>query len=58
MASEVNVFFNRKVFSSALEVTLSIGTLTRFQRQAINSLFIFTSNIFTQARQKSLVYPQ
>lgn len=43
-------FLNKRIFSSLLEVTLSIRALTRLQWQASNSLFIFTSNIFTQAR--------
>lgn len=50
MASEMNVFFNGTVLSRPLEVTLSIGILTKFQCQVINSLLIFTSKIFTQAR--------
>lgn len=50
MVSEMNVFFNGTILSRPLEVTLSIGILTKFQGQAIISLLIFKSKIFTQAR--------
>lgn len=57
MASEVDVFFSRTVFSSPLEVTLSIDALARFQWQAILCLFLHQTYLL-KLEQKSLVYRQ